>query len=146
LALDVGYSLNWIRNVRPAAAAVNLLSMMSGVTGRLRPVRAMADTAAQKARLSPRRARPLPSARGVLLRDAMPAESRDAALVLNGAYPLRPQWDPQSLDWFIGQASQKRKYGLPSWRIGETRSGKLAAAYVYFGRPGGIGWLLQALC
>ncbi len=146
LPLDVGYSLNWIRIFRPAAAAVNLLSMMSGVTGLLRPVASMADTVAEKVGLSLLRARAIPSARRILFRDATPSEFRDAALVLNDAHPLRPQWDPQSLDWFIGQASQKRKYGLPSWRIGETRSGKLAAAYVYFGRPGGIGWLLQALC
>lgn len=146
LPLDVGYSLNWIRIFRPAAAAVNVMRKISGATGLLRPFASMADTVAEKMRLSSLRVLPTPGARRVEFRDATPSEFRDAALVLKDAFPLRPQWDLQSLDWLIGQASRKRKYGPPSWRIAETRSGKLAAAYVYFGRPGGIGWLLQALC
>lgn len=46
----------------------------------------------------------------------------------------------------MDHAQQKRQFGKPSWRIAESRSGELVGCYAYYGRPGGIGWLLQALC
>lgn len=146
LPLDVGYSLNWIRIFRPATAAVNVLGRMSGAINLLRPFGTMADTVAEKIGFSALRFPASPAPRRVQFREASPEEFRDAALTLKETFVMRPQWSPQSLDWLIGQASRKRKFGTPSWRIGETRSGKLSGAYVYFGRPGGIGWLLQALC
>lgn len=146
LPLDVGYSLNWIRIFRPATAAVNVLGRMSGAGNLLRPFGVLADRVAEKVGFSSLR---FPTSQGphrLQFRDVSRDEFRDAALALKDSFPLRPQWDAESLDWLIRQASQKRRYGEPSWRIGESRTGRLASAYVYFGRPGGIGWLLQALC
>ncbi len=146
LPFDVGYSLNWVRIFRPAGAAANIVGRMPLATSILRPVASMADIVAERVGFSTLRVLPTPGTRRVQFRDATLSKFRDAALVLKDVFPLRPRWDAQSLDWLIDHASRKRRYGRPTWRIAETRSGNIAAAYVYFGRPGGMGWLLQALC
>ncbi len=46
--------------------------------------------------------------------------------------------------WFMRQASQKRHHGEPVYRVAKSADGLPLAAYAYFGRPGGIGWLLQS--
>jgi hypothetical protein len=142
---DLGYSLNWLRIFRPAAAAVNVMEMASGVARVLRPVGSFADMAAERSGLSTLRA-PVSPTRRIQFQDATREEFRDALLTLKDAFPLRPQWDRQSLDWLLDHAARKRNFGEPTWRIGVLRSGALAGCYAYFGRPRGVGRLLQALC
>ena len=142
---DVGYSLNWLRVFRPATATVRIMETRWGAAGLLKPLGSLADTMSEKAGLSVLRAPAPAGARSTGFRDASQQEFRDALLALSREYPLRPQWDDKLLDWLIGHAAQKRSFGTPSWRVGETRTGKLVGAYAYFGRPGGIAWLLQAL-
>lgn len=146
LPADVGYSLNWLRIFRPATAAVNVMESAAAAARVLRPVGALADTVAEKCRFSAFRPSAVQANPRVRFQDATREEFGDAVLSLKEEFPLRPQWDRHSLDWVIGHAAQKRRFGEPSWRIGISRSGKLAGCYVYFSRPGRIGWLLQALC
>lgn len=145
LPLDLGYSLNWLRMFRPAEAAVNLMEKAAGIARVLRPIGTFADTLVERSRLPTLRA-PVAPNRRVQFQDATREEFRDAVLELKDAFPLRPQWDRQMLDWVIDHAAQKRNFGEPSWRIGVSRSGTLAGCYAYFGRPRGVGRLLQALC
>ncbi|MCJ8520459.1 hypothetical protein ABID21_003339 [Pseudorhizobium tarimense] len=146
LPLDVAYSLNWLRILRPAAAAVNLMENAVSAARLLRPISQLADTAAEKLGLSVFHAPAAQASGRVRFQDAMMDEFVDAALTLKQEFPLRPQWDRHSLEWLLAHAAQKRRFGDPSWRVGISRDGEPVACYAYFGRPGGIGWLLQALC
>tara|TARA_R110002051_G_scaffold23525_1_gene59253 strand:- start:3998 stop:5110 length:1113 start_codon:yes stop_codon:yes gene_type:complete len=142
---DLGYSLNWLRIFRPAEAAVNVMEMVSGVARVLRPIGSFADLVAERSGLSTLRA-PVSPARRVQFQDATREEFRDAVLTLKDAFPMRPQWDRPWLDWLLDHAAQKRNFGEVAWRVGLSRNGELAGCYGYFGRPRGIGRLLQALC
>jgi hypothetical protein len=146
LPLDIAYSLNWLRVLRPAGTAVQVAERGVKAARFLRPVASLTDNVIERAGLKSFRALPIQGAGRVNFWDASRDEFSEAVLKLAELFPLRPQWDRASLEWFMNQAQAKRQFGKPSWRIAESRSGDLVGCYVYYGRPGGIGWLLQALC
>jgi hypothetical protein len=146
LPLDIAYSLNWLRVLRPASAAVQVAERAVKAARFLRPVGALADGLVEKMGVSPFRAPKVHGAGRANFWDAPREEFIEAVLKLADTFPLKPQWDRPTLEWFMDQAEQKRQYGKPVWRIAESRSGQLVGCYVYYGRPGGIAWLLQALC
>lgn len=145
LPLDLAYSLNWLRVFRPVSAAVEVMERASAAAGLLRPFGSLADRAAERLGLSSLRVTP-PSARRTAFDDVDRREFAEAVLALKDRFVLRPQWDRHSLDWFVEQAERKRALGAPCWRIARSRTGDIVGCYAYFGRPGGIAWLLQALC
>ncbi len=146
LPLDIAYSLNWLRVFRPAGAAIQVAERKLKAMRLLRPVGSLADGIADRTGLGGFRAPPLVGTGRVNFWDASREEFSEAVLKLGEAFPLRPQWDDASLRWFMDHAQTKRQFGAPVWRIAESRSGQLVGCYAYYGRPGGIGWLLQALC
>jgi hypothetical protein len=146
LPLDIAYSLNWLRVLRPAGTGVRIAERGLKAMRLLRPVASLADRAAERAGMRTFRASPMTVGSRTNFWDASRAEFVEAVLKLSELFPLRPQWDRASLEWFMDHAQTKRQFGKPSWRIAESRSGQLVGCYAYFGRPGGIGWLLQALC
>jgi hypothetical protein len=146
LPLDIAYSLNWLRVLRPATTAVRIMELSVKGARVLAPLGRAADGIVEKAGLSPFRAPEIQGTRRTNFWDASRDEFADAVLRLADTFPLKPRWDGGSLEWFMNQAEQKRQYGEPVWRIAESRSGQLVGCYAYYGRPGRIAWLLQALC
>lgn len=146
LPLDLAYSLNWIRVFRPVSAAVQVMEKASSVARLLRPIGRMADGFGERTGLFSLRAPIALNARRATFKDATRQEFADAVFALKDLALLRPQWDRPSFEWFMEQAEQKRAFGKPSWRIAVARNGEIAGCYVYYGKPGGIAWLLQALC
>lgn len=146
LPLDIAYSLNWLRIFKPGSTGVKILERSLKAARFLKPVGALADGIAERTGLAALRAPEVHGARRTNFWDATREEFLEAVLKLSDTFPLRPQWDRATLEWFMDQAEQKRQYGKPVWRIAESRSGQLVGCYVYYGRPGGIAWLLQALC
>ena len=142
--LDAGYSMNWLRILRPATAGAYMLERKLKPAALLQPLGRLADRAAVALRVRPFLPADRTSAK-ITFRSVTPAEFADALLTLSQHYPLRPRWDAASLGWFVGQAEEKRNYGYPEWRVGFAADGRPLAAYVYFSRPGGIGWLMQAV-
>ncbi|RWX76883.1 hypothetical protein EPK99_14525 [Neorhizobium lilium] len=143
-ALEPGYSMNWLRILRPVSAAVEVLARRRAPATLLRPFGRIADRGAALVRATPFR----PAERKVskiTFRDVSREEFGKALLALVSNYLLRPRWDDGSLSWFLAQAEHKRSFGYPEWRVGFAPDGRPVAAYVYFARPGEIGWLLQAL-
>ncbi|MGK6317078.1 hypothetical protein [Neorhizobium sp. DT-125] len=140
--LDPGYSLNWLKVLRPASTGVQLLERHVGIARLLRPFGRMADRATAlvgKASFHPAQGGKL------AFRDVTPAEFGKALLVLKDVYPLKPRWEADNIGWFLDQAEQKRKFGYPEWRVGYGAGDRPLAAYVYFTEPGAIGWVLQAV-
>ncbi len=140
--LDPGYSLNWLRVLRPASTAVQLAERRVGAAAILRPLGRIADRAMAFGRSVPF----LPAENSkITFKDVTPDVFGTALLSLKDVYPLRPRWDAESMRWFIDQSEQKRNFGYPEWRVGYAVDGRPLAAYAYFTKPGGIGWVLQAL-
>jgi len=140
--LDPGYSLNWLRVLRPASTGVQLLERRLGAARLLRPFGRITDRAASfVGRTS---IRPVHGGK-LTFRDVTPDVFGKALLALKDVYPLRPRWDEGNIGWFLAQAEQKQIFGYPEWRVGYAADGRPLAAYVYFAEPGGIGWVLQAL-
>ncbi|WP_117195231.1 hypothetical protein [Rhizobium terrae] len=140
--LDPGYSMNWLKVLRPASTGVQLLERRIGLARLIRPFGRIADRAISFGRRTPFTA--IANGR-VSFRDVTPDAFGEALLVLKDTFALRPRWDPSSIRWFLGQAEQKRNFGYPEWRIGYSSDGRPLAAYAYFASPGSIGWLLQAI-
>lgn len=145
LPLDIAYSLNWLRVLRPTGAAVQVAEKKLRAARILRPFGTLADALVEKSGFARFRAPPAGAGR-LNFWDASRAEFSKAVLTLGEGFPLRPQWDEASLEWFMEHARTKRHFGEPVWRIAESRNGQLVGCYAYYGRRGGIGWLLQALC
>jgi hypothetical protein len=142
--LDPGYSMNWLRILRPASAAIDVLAKSIKPAALLRPLGRNADRAASLLRRTPFR----PAERGpskVKFQNVSRQEFEPAIVALLANYPLRPRWDDGSLSWFLAQAENKRNFGYPEWRVGFGPDGGVRAAYVYFAGPGHIGWVLQAI-
>jgi hypothetical protein len=146
LPLDIAYSLNWLRVLRPAGTAVQIAERGLSAMRLLRPVASLTDGMVERAGFRTFRATTQSGAGRVNFWDATREEFAEAVLKLGESFPLRPRWDRTSLDWLMDQAQTKRQFGPPNWRIAEARNGQIVGCYVYFARPGGIGWLLQALC
>jgi hypothetical protein len=146
LPLDIAYSLNWIRVLRPAGTAIQIAERGLKASRFLRPFASVTDGIVERAGVKAFRVSAPAGAGRVNFWDASREDFAEAVLKLGDRFPLRPQWDRATLDWFMDQAQAKRQFGDPSWRIAESRSGDLVGCYAYYGRPGGIGWLLQALC
>jgi len=141
-ALDPAYSLNWVRVLRPVSTAVHLLEHRLRLAYLLRPFGRIADRLISVVR------RPSfgnGEGRKLEFRDVTREEFGKAALVLKDVYAMHPDWDERSLGWFLEQSEQKRSFGYPEWRVAYGPDSKPAAAYVYFAKVGGIGWVLQAL-
>ncbi len=146
LPLDIAYSLNWLRIFRPASTALQVLERSLKAGRLLRPIARVADGVSERVGLSPFRASAPVGAARANFWEATREEFAHAVLKLSAEFPLRPAWDPDSLEWFMKHAERKRQFGSPVWRIAEARNGQLVGCYAYYGRPGGIAWLLQALC
>jgi hypothetical protein len=144
--LDVAHSLNWLRILRPTGTAVQVAERGVKAARFLRPVASLSDGMIERMGVKSFRVPPAQAGGRVNFRDASREEFAEALLKLSSLFPMRPQWDRASLDWFMDHAQQKRQFGKASWRIAESRSGDLVGCYAYHGRPRGIGWLLQAIC
>jgi len=140
--LDPGYSLNWLRVLRPASTAVQLAERRFSAARIFRPFGRIGDRAMALGRQVP--FQPAENSK-IVFRDVTPEVFGTALLSLKDIYPLRPRWDEESIRWFVEQSEQKRNFGYPEWRVGYTPDNRPLAAYAYFTNPGGIGWVLQAL-
>ncbi|MGF9565506.1 hypothetical protein [Neorhizobium sp. JUb45] len=140
--LDPGYSFNWMKVLRPVSTGMQLMERSLPVARVLRPLGRIADRAVSVIRP--------PSftggeARRLEFRDVTMQEFGNALLSLKDAYAMRPAWDDGTLGWFLDQAEQKRNLGYPEWRVAHGPDGRPVAAYAYFAKMGGIGWVLQAV-
>lgn len=140
--LDVGYSFNWLRPLRPVSTGVQLLERSLPGVGLMAPLGRIADRVVSFVRPSPF-ARS--DSRKLEFHDVGPEEFGTAVLSLKDIYPLRPRWDAGNIGWIVQQAGQKRNFGYPEWRVAYGPDGRPVAAYAYFARVGGIAWVLQAL-
>lgn len=135
------YSMEWLRVFRPVGFLAALAGDRSAAFGFLRQVAVPLDAAAT------RMAQGLfgiadDSDRGV---DVGDEELLDVLPRLAERYVLRPDWDRESLAWFLSQAAEKERFGGLVRRVIRGRDGAATGAYLYCVRRRGIGFVLQTL-
>jgi hypothetical protein len=125
------YTLQWRRLLRPAQYGVDLFLNKAGrrasaLAGPLcSPFTFAADAYAA------RRTGLLDAAE--LNEEPLDAASLLAAqCVVPGKATLRPEYQEQSLEWLLGQAQAKRRYGPLQGRLLRQRNGTLAGWYLYY--------------
>lgn len=144
------YSLDWVRLIRPAAFAVDVVASRLGAARLLSPLARGLD------RLALRRLKP-----GDLRWSAVPAEwpvqgglavvetdaGGFAGLVepLTRQFSLRPDWAPGQLEAIVADAGPKPEHGEAVFARVEARGGKPVGAFAYHGRPGRVARVLQVL-
>jgi hypothetical protein len=136
------YSLNWVRLLRPAALPFSLLGRTS-VARACAIIASPIDAVLNKIPKNPFAPVSLPAP----TLDDVEAGVDDfiaAMPALIARYALRPDWDEPTLRWQLGHAAVKERFGALQCRL--LRKGKkTVGSYLYYGRPGGVGFILQTL-
>lgn len=138
------FSLDWFRVFHPGAAALSLLTERHPGAALLTPAAWVGDRVG--GRLAAGQLKPAaPSAR--MRRDGAPSDAEFASAIgeLARLAELRPAWSEDDIAWFLAHAASKERYGPCRRTIVRDGKGELAGCYVYHGRPGGTGRVLQVL-
>jgi hypothetical protein len=138
------YSMEWLRPLKPAGLGVALVAERLKATAILRPLASLADR--MVARLVPGLAWPAPKP----LATCRSADADDDTLLEHiprfaAQYALHPDWDRESLAFFLRHAASKGRHGTLFRRMVYGRKGEPVGCYLYYGRPRGIAWVLQVL-
>lgn len=137
-------SLDWLRVMRPGAAALSLLSEKHPAAALLMPAARLSDWIGR-----PWIRRSLatvePTQRHSIDASPSDAELAVAALELSAPIALRPAWSAEDIAWLLKHAEMKERYGPVHRAIVRDGKGGLAGCYIYHGRRGGTGRVLQAL-
>lgn len=139
-----GFSMDFIRVLRPAGLAVALGAERTRAAKAFRPLAGLLDRAALAFRGNPFRPEPADGP-PVVGRLATEDEFVPHLLRLAEAYPLHPEWDAETAHWFLDHAQHKEKHGDLRRRLVFDRKGELLGCSLYYGRPGGIAWVLQMM-
>ena len=139
------YSLQWARPLRPSRYAVTMLSRfkksraLAAAATLAKPFCALADLAAASLRLSPYHQRPPEtndeelSVQGLL----------ECLHTIPGKHGLLPEYDLQSLTWVLDFIARRKVFAMPRKGAVRNADGKIVGWYVYSGRPGMLGDVLQ---
>jgi hypothetical protein len=137
-------SMDFLRIMRPASAALSLLAERNGRAGLLAPAARLGDAIGR--RWSKGLEPPAPSAR--LTRHENPSDAEMATVVraLAGLVELHPAWSGAAdIGWFLAQAERKERYGALRRAVLTSGKGDPVGCYIYHGKPGGAGRALQVL-
>jgi hypothetical protein len=136
---EPAYSMDWLRVFKPGGLAVAVATDRFAAARLLRPFAAVFDWCAARVRRNPLRV-DTGLDRGV---DVDADEIADAILRLSPSDGLRPDWDRESLNWFLERASEKERFGPLVRRVVRDRRGTVVGAYVYCVRARGVALALQ---
>jgi Acetyltransferase (GNAT) family len=119
------HDLHWTRLLRPARGLLALVpERLQGVATLTRPLAALADAcvpARSPARTAPWR------------EEELGAAGLAAALEEHrGAFALRPQYDPASLEWLLAQARAKQRHGVLQGCLLRDPGGRVAGWFLYY--------------
>lgn len=135
------YSMEWLRVLRPAGFAAAVLADRRRGLGFLRPLAVPADAVATRLARGMFAAEP-PAEAGA---DVDDATLLDVIPHLTERYAIRPDWDRQSLAWFLAHAGEKERYGPLVRRVVRNRKGAAIGVSLYCVRRRGIAFAVQTL-
>jgi hypothetical protein len=137
-------SLDWFRPLRPVGATL-------AAAAEKFPPAALFSSAARAAdwigRSWTKQALPAtePNVRVTVNTEISDADFATAFLELADANEFRPAWDRQDVEWLLARAARKERYGSLHRAVVRRRKGELIGCYLYHGKAGGIGRVLQIL-
>jgi hypothetical protein len=136
-------SMEWVRAFRPFSTALALAGDAAPLLRLARPIAAMADGIAGLIEHDLLRFKPADTA-------AHEVAASDEDLIrlipeLAATYEVRPAWEPASLRWILAHAAGKNRHGPMVRRIVRGKDGRPLGCYIYYGRRGGVAWVLQLL-
>lgn len=138
-------SMDWLRIMRPASAALSMLAERHPRAAALAPAARFGDAIGRRwtnGHLKP----PIPSAR--LTRQTQPSGAEVAAAVreLGDLVELHPAWSAENdIGWFLAQCETKERYGAVHRAVLRNAKSELVGCYIYHGKAGGAGRALQVL-
>jgi hypothetical protein len=135
-------SMEWVRPFRPAATALALAADVAPPWRLAWPLAVAADGAARLIKHDLLRLEPAG--------DTRDSEAGDDELVrlipeLAQAYEVRPAWEPATLRWILSHVARKERHGPMVRRIVRDPNGGVLGCYIFYGRRGGVAWVLQVL-
>jgi len=135
------YGMDWVRILRPAQAGIALAKAPPWLASLSRPVGFAVDALLGTDKWRPFRLEP----GGAGITRAALDTRQMAALAAQFAarYELAPAWDEPSLRWFLEHAARKEAFGSLAGRVVTGRSAAPMGCYLYYGRPGGVAFVLQ---
>jgi hypothetical protein len=144
------YSLDWVRVVRPASFALDLIASRLGPTRALSPLaRAFDRRYCGKMGRGELRWSGVPQAAGTPgPLQVIDIDRHDFAALfapLTKQFAVQPAWSEAQLDHILDDAERKPVYGEAVFAAVKTRSGAPVGAFFYHLRPGGIARVLQLL-
>ena len=136
-------SMEWVRPFRPFATALALGADFVPPLRFARPLASIGDGLAGLFNRDLMRVHPAEAA-------AHDAEVSDEEMIrlipeLVAAYAVRPAWDPATLRWILAHAADKNRHGPVVRRVVRGKDGRALGCYIYYGRRGGVAWVLQLL-
>ena len=145
------YSLEWVRLIKPTGFLVELLADRFPAARILSPLAWSVDAwnRRKSAGSSPRWST-VP-----VIAEAGPGQVNDIAIDnetlielvprFTSTYLLHPRWTSDSLRRILADAAKKARYGDITRRMVVSRGGAPIGAFIYHGRPGRVGYVLQIL-
>ncbi len=137
-------SLDWFRIFHPGKAALSILLERHSAAAALAPAAWLGD--AIGGAFMRRASAPAEQAKRVSVDDSASDEDFVAAILeLSQPIEFRPAWSQEDVAWLLNHAAHKERYGPMHRAIIRDGKGGLAGCYLYHGKAGGIGRVLQAL-
>lgn len=136
-------SMDWFRMFRPAGLALNIAADKVRPLVIFTPFARAFDALARRFKGSPFRWSA--AATNATGRDVDDAELLAFLPSLAAKFALHPDWQPETLAWFLEHAAVKEKHGALHRRIVLDRRGQAAGCYLYYGRRNAVAWVLQIL-
>lgn len=136
-----GYGMDWVRILRPAQAGIALVKAPPWFASLSRPVALAVDALLGTDTWGPFR---LEQETAEITRAAADTSQMVAlARQFAARYELAPAWDEPSLRWFLEHAARKEAFGSLTGRVVTGRNATPVGCYLYYGRPGGVAFVLQ---
>ncbi|RUM97755.1 hypothetical protein EET67_11875 [Pseudaminobacter arsenicus] len=143
------YSLEWLRVIRPAGFAAALAASRFGAAAMLAPLARPLDAFLhrQGKGTEPQWSHVAPENQNGAFSDTEADAERLLELfpALTANFPMRPQWQAETLRARIAHATRKANYGDGIRRVVSTRDGRAIGLFIYYGNKGGIGRVVQIL-
>ncbi len=137
-----GYSLKWIRPLRPLEAAIEVLGARLSAFRLLHPIAALTDRILLRTKGSLSWNAPAPVA-GFTTIEVDRGEMAGILVQLTGRYGLRPAWRPAQLAYRLDHAASLTERGALVCCKVIDRRGALAGVYLYYARRDGVAMALQ---
>lgn len=135
------YGMDWVRILRPAQAGIALAKAPPWLARLSRPVGFAVDTLLGTGQWRPFR---LEQEDARTTRAAVDTGQMAAlAAQFAAGYELAPAWNETSLRWFLEHAERKEAFGSLTGRVVTGRNAAPIGCYLYYGRPGGMAFVLQ---